>query len=91
MSRSYKKVYVWKDTNDKYFKRLSNRKIRYYPDLPIKSGRWKHISNLTYSICDYKSIYWSERDFRQRYNLWPWVVLYTEEEIKEQMRKAKEK
>lgn len=51
MSRSRKKVAVWKLENDKAFKRYSNRMIR-HRDIPSGSAYKKVLG--AYYICDYR-------------------------------------
>lgn len=83
MSRSYKKVCNFNDrsTGKQYFKRLSNKKIRKMKDVPMKFGRWKHITRQTYNICDYSWCYWSKREIK-------WA---TEEKIETLWRKGRMK
>lgn len=51
MSRSYKKTAIWKQRNDKDFKRYSNKMIRH---TDIASGSaFKRIME-TWDICDFK-------------------------------------
>jgi len=51
MSRSRKKVAVWKLRNDKDFKRYSNKMIR-HRDIP-SGGAFKKVMN-SWDICDFK-------------------------------------
>lgn len=69
MSRSYKKVYSFFSPSGarKFFKRLSNKKIRRYGDVPVKFGRWKHISKQAYNICDYRWVFYSREDMIDYY------------------------
>ena len=50
MSRSRKKTAIFKQKNDKWYKRHSNKKIR-KTDIP-SGGAFRRVVN-TYDICDY--------------------------------------
>ena len=50
MSGSRKKTAIFKQKNDRYYKRLSNKRIR-KADIP-SGGAFRRVVN-TYDICDY--------------------------------------
>ena len=51
MSRSRKRVTIWKQPNSRYYKRLSNKRIR---KADIQSGgMFKRVMD-TYDICDWR-------------------------------------
>jgi len=54
MSRSRKKTAIFKDKNNKWYKRYSNKKIRRARDIP-SGGAFRRVVN-TYNICDYKCL-----------------------------------
>ena len=54
MSRSYKKHIIFKCKNQKFFKHLSNKKIRRNFEIP--SGMAFKKVHCSYDICDYSSI-----------------------------------
>lgn len=54
MSRSYKKTPVIKDKNNKYMKKISNKKIRHQSENIGNRSQFKKIVN-RYDICDFKS------------------------------------
>jgi hypothetical protein len=63
MSRSRKKIAVWKDANNKYQKRLSNKRIRH---LSIPSGgAFKKVLN-PWDICDYRWLIPAGDESRER-------------------------
>ena len=51
MSRSRKKTAIFKQKNDKWYKRQSNKKIRKTRDIP-SGGAFRRVVN-SYDICDY--------------------------------------
>ncbi len=51
MSRSRKKTAIFKQKNDKWYKRHSNKKIRKTRDIP-SGGAFRRVVN-SYDICDY--------------------------------------
>ena len=53
MSRSRKKTAIFKQKNDKWYKRYSNKKIR-KTDIP-SGGAFRRVVN-SYDICDYKCL-----------------------------------
>jgi hypothetical protein len=53
MSRSRKKVCIFKLKNDKYFKRLANKRTR---NTDIQNGKSYKKLLCSYDICDYKYI-----------------------------------
>jgi hypothetical protein len=53
MSRSRKKTAIFKDKNDKWYKRHSNKKIR-KTDVP-SGGAFRRVAN-SYDICDWRCL-----------------------------------
>jgi len=51
MSRSRKKTAIFKQKNDKWYKRYSNKKIRKARDIPSGSVSRRVVNS--YDICDY--------------------------------------
>lgn len=51
MSRSRKKTAVWKQDNDRDFKRIANKRVRHL-DVP-SGGAFKKVF-CSYNICDYR-------------------------------------
>lgn len=66
MSRSYKKVPGYTDGGKarKFFKRCSNKRAR--KNWNLDSGGSHKKDGFTYDICDWKSIYFHESDYRYR-------------------------
>lgn len=56
MSRSRKRVAIWKQPNDRFFKRYSNKKIR---RTDLRSGKMFRRVIDTWNICDFL---WFPRD-----------------------------
>lgn len=52
MSRSRKKTAIFKQKNDKWYKRHSNKKIRKTRDIPSGSA-FRRVAN-SYDICDWR-------------------------------------
>lgn len=54
MSRSYKKVVINKDRNNKHVKKAANKKIRRAAEIEGSRAHFKKVVN-RYDICDFKS------------------------------------
>ena len=54
MSRSRKKTAIFKQKNDKWYKRHSNKKIRKTDNLP-SGGAFRRVVN-SYDICDWRCL-----------------------------------
>lgn len=69
MSRSYKKIPGFTDhasPRSKWYKRYYNKRIRRTFDLP--SGKaYRKIGN-SWDICDYKSLCFSEKEFKEKWH-----------------------
>lgn len=69
MSRSYKKVAIFKIPNDSEFKSIFNRKLRRTKEYIGNGGRYKKF-NSSYDICDFKCPYFNKQDLDRYERLW---------------------
>jgi hypothetical protein len=66
MSKSYKKVAGWTDSRvNNFYKKYFNKVVRKEGIVPNFSGYKKIKSCNSYSICDYKFLYFSENEIKR--------------------------